>query len=705
MPALVSVNSLELAATAHGVPHLPRSSGTTGLLDRCGPYAPLVRFLLYGLPALSAWRLLLMAWQWERVAAQGAPGTMLLQGLRCDLIVLGWWLAPIALVLPVFLVLRWRRLWTALSSAWLVGGMLLILFLELSTPTFIAQYDLRPNRLFLEYLRYPREVLSMLADGFAAEAIVVMLGAVGIGALLTRGFVRGARADRDWPARRTLMLWPLLALLLFAMIRSSAQHRPANLATFALFDDGMVNSLVANSTYTVIIAAYELRYEAHSSDIYGRMPLAEMVQRARSAMGVSADAFVSDEFPTLHRQLASRRREQPLNLVIVLEESLGAGFVGRLGGDAITPHLDALASRGIWFEQLYATGTRSVRGIEAVVAGFPPTPAQSTVKLSKSQRDFATLASLLRSEGYTSEFVYGGESHFDNMRGFFLGNGFERVVDQADFSAPRFVGDWGVSDEDLFDKTDERLQALHSRGAPFFLLAFSSSNHEPFQFPDGRIALADPQRQSVRNAVKYADHALGRFFEQARTRDYWRDTLFLLVSDHDVRVYGPDRVPVNRFHIPGLILGADIEPLTLTSAASQIDLAPTLLSLMGVDSTHPFPGRDLTRTLAEFGNTPAPVRPRALMQFNDDFAWLEDGVLTVLTPDDPDPGDEGRAYRYRYDAERSRLHALPEPDEEARRKVLAQALLPAWLYGEGRYRIQVPPEALSAPVRSTAGLR
>ena len=108
----------------------------------------------------------------------------------------------------------------------------------------------------------------------------------------------------------------------------------------------------------------------------------------------------------------------------MLEESLGAGFVKQLGGLPITPNLDRLADHGIWFDQLYATGTRSVRGIEAVVAGFPPTPALSVVKLSKAQQHFATLASVLQRSGYRSEFVYGGESHFDNMRGFFLGNGF-----------------------------------------------------------------------------------------------------------------------------------------------------------------------------------------------------------------------------------------------------------------------------------------
>ena len=164
----------------------------------------------------------------------------------------------------------------------------------------------------------------------------------------------------------------------------------------------------------------------------------------------------------------SVRRKKPLNLVIILEESLGATFVESLGGVPVTPNLEKLKHEGWWFEQLYATGTRSIRGIEAVTTGFLPTPAQAVVKLSLAQRNFATLASILGQHGYESEFIYGGEAHFDNMRGFFTGNGFSLITDQKDFKSPKFAASWGVSDEDLFDKTHERLNAKHSEDQPSF---------------------------------------------------------------------------------------------------------------------------------------------------------------------------------------------------------------------------------------------
>jgi phosphoglycerol transferase MdoB-like AlkP superfamily enzyme len=398
-------------------------------------------------------------------------------------------------------------------------------------------------------------------------------------------------------------------------------------------------------------------------------------------MGAPLENFTSDEYPTLRRQVASVRRERPLNLVIVLEESLGAGFVQALGGVPVTPTLSGLADRGIWFERLYATGTRSVRGIEAVIAGFPPTPALSVVKLDKSQRDFATLASVLDRAGYHNEFVYGGESHFDGMRSFFLGNGFHAVVDRADFAAPKFVGSWGASDEDLFAKTHERLQVLHAAGQPFFVLAFTSSNHTPFEFPDGRIELYEQPKQTVHNAIKYADHALGGFLELARASNYWQDTLLLIVADHDTRVYGDELVPVNKFHIPGVILGADTQPRRIDSIVSQIDLAPTLLSLMGIDSEHPFSGRDLTRTLAEFGNRPPLPAPRAMMQFDRNFAWLQDDRVTVLLPN-------GDVRHFDYDQRVKSLQPAAQRDPEMARTALANVLMPSWLYRDRLYRLR-----------------
>jgi len=358
--------------------------------------------------------------------------------------------------------------------------------------------------------------------------------------------------------------------------------------------------------------------------------------------------------------------------VIILEESLGARYVGTLGGLPLTPNLDALAKKGWLFEQLYATGTRSVRGIEAIISGFTPTPALSVVKLGKSQHDFFTLADLLRRKGYFCEFIYGGQSHFDNMRSFFLGNGFHQVIEQKDYENPEFVASWGVSDEDLLNRTHQELLKHHTQGQPFFTLVFSSTNHDPFDFPEGRIELYEQPMQTRNNAAKYADYAIGRFFEQAKKAPYWKDTVFLVVADHDSRVTGADLVPISHFRIPGVIAGEGISQKRDSRLVSQIDLPPTLLSLMGVDNENPMLGRDMTRQSDDYTG-------RAMLQYANTFAYMEGNLLAILQPHKKPKG-----FVFIRESQTLSRHDL---DADLAQKALAHVLWGSMAYQEQIYRL------------------
>lgn len=643
-------------------------------LDPSGPYAPLLALFVTGLLLLSLSRIGLMLWKLERVAATGIWPQMLLQGLRVDVIQLSLLCVLPVLLVPLAAFDAFWPAWKLFTLVWGVACITLLLFLEAATPGFIAEYDVRPNRLFVEYLKYPSEVCAMLWRGFRVHVFAglgaTVLAVWGMSRLMSPWLAQ----ERSWGVLEVWLSWPLVFLLLAFAIRSSTGHRPANPAMFSLTTDSLVNSLILNSTWSVAHAIYSLKHEHKSSDIYGRLPETQVIELALADLGRARVAH--PDLPTLNRLVPSRRRDRPLNLVIILEESLGATFVESLGGIPVTPELEKLKEHGWWFEQMYATGTRSVRGIEAVVSGFAPTPAQSVVKLSLSQQGFFTLASLLGAKGYHTEFIYGGESHFDNMNGFFMGNGFQSISDQKSFRNPAFVGSWGASDEDLFDKAHERISQWHAQGQSFFTLVFSSSNHAPFEFPDGRIELHDEKKATENNAVKYADYALGRFFERARQSDYWQDTLFIVVADHDIRVRGETLVPIRNFHIPALMLGADLEPRRIRTVASQIDLPVTALSLMGIEALHPMIGRDIS---AEDAHLPG----RAMMQFEQHYAWMQGHDVIVLRPDKP-------ATFAHYDPQDKSLHPLPggpEAGSDLERRALANVLLPALLYRNKQYRL------------------
>lgn len=635
-----------------------------------GPYRIFVQMTVVFVLIMTLSRAGLMAWQWQRVSATGSVLPIFIQGVRADLILTGLWLIMPILLSPIFFNKYLFNVWNKISLCWAMLGILLVLFIELATPNFLLQYDLRPNLIFVEYLKYPKEVFSTLWNGFRVGLLLGISASVGASYGLYKALKSNLTNSLEWSFWKITLVWPLALIATLMMARSTLDHRPANPAMFAITHDAMVNSLVINSTYSVLFAVYSMKNESKSSDIYGRMELSKVLEVVKSEPWLKQYQFSDDKLPTYHLQMPTNVRSKPYNLVIILEESLGATFVQSLGGVAVTPNLERLKQEGWWFTQLYATGTRSVRGIEAVVSGYLPTPAQSVVKLPRSQRDFYTIASSFERAGLDTEFIYGGESHFDNMRSFFAGNGIKTIIEQKDFVAPKYVGSWGVSDEDLYNKTHERLIATHKMGKPFFKLVFSSSNHEPFDFPDRGVRLHN--KHTVNDAVKYADYALGKFFDKARKSEYWQDTVFLVVADHDNRVYGNALVPIKKFHIPGLILGGSIKPKRINSIVSQVDLAPTLLSLIGMRTEHPMIGRDLT----VYSDYPG----RAMMQFDNYYAWLEGKDVVILRAEKP-------PLQGRYDAVSGQLTInAAKADSALVQKALAHAQLPSLLYRNSQYK-------------------
>jgi phosphoglycerol transferase MdoB-like AlkP superfamily enzyme len=631
-----------------------------------GPYASLIRLLLVYLCILGLSRMLLTTWQYERLDGLQQFSVVMFNGLRVDLILSGMLLAPLVLLVPLLAHKFSWLLWQRIITIWAVLTVALIVFMELASPTFIIEYGQRPNRLFIEYLKYPREVMSMLWEGYR----LTLVGGVFITAAVAYGIFRLSRSwlvqkQPGWAYWKTLLCWPLMVLVTVVMIRSSFDHRPANPSSFAITPDPLVNDLMLNSAWSVYFAIYNLKHEEESNEVYGELSHEQILAEVHEEKPELIVDAMADP-PIVNPQHATKQRKKPLNLVLILEESLSADYVKTLGGSGATPQLDKLSEQGWWFENLYATGTRSVRGIEAVISGFLPTRARSVVKLSLSQQNFFTIASLLENNGYLTEFIYGGQAHFDNMASFFMGNGFQHIIDREHFDKPVFEGSWGVSDEDVFNKLHDRLQRHHATGQPFFSFAFTSSNHSPYEFPDGRIEI-NGEKQTPENAVRYADYALGQFFEKAQRSEYWQDTIFLVVADHHNRVEGENLVPIEKYHIPGLILGADIEPRRLSTIASQIDLPTTVLSMMGISSSHPMIGRDLT--LAEEQQKAG----RAFMQYDDYFAKMTGEEVVILRP-------EATPLLGRYDHTSQQLYMLGSAESEPYQTALAHALLPGWLY-------------------------
>jgi phosphoglycerol transferase MdoB-like AlkP superfamily enzyme len=587
---------------------------------------PIFNFILIGLVITTLSRFFLFFLFKERVIATQDYWHIFPIGLRMDLILLCY-LSFLPALLITFLPSNFVKYTNNFLVFYSFLFLFLILFVELATPDFVKQYDTRPNKIFLDYLIYPKEVVGMLLKSYLTS-IGITFSILGI--LLYLALKKGKTLfhTQSTSYKFKLMVFPLLAFFLFFGARSSlTSKRPINASNAVFSTDQLTNCLGLNSFYTIAFAAYSIKNEGNTK-MYGKMDEVEAISRVKKYMNVAEADFTEPAIPFLHKQEADTVLEQPYNLVVFLQESLGAEYVGILGGKPLTPNFDALSKEGVLFTNLYCTGTRSVRGIEAVVTGFLPSPSESVVKLGNSQQGFFTLAAALKRKGYSTSFIYGGMANFDNMASFFNGNGFEDIVDQEDFDADgtkyAFKGTWGYSDEDLAVKANNYFKSKGSKS--FFSLMFSTSNHDPFEYPAGRIKLFDKKPATVNNAMKYADFSIGKFFALAKKEAYFKHTIFIVIADHNTRTYGKNLVPINKFHIPAFIVGPGVpKGKVFAKLSSQIDIPPTLLSYLGASFETPMPGRNLNSLSAD-------TKGRAIMQFNDINAFRVENQVVIMQP-------------------------------------------------------------------------
>ncbi len=369
-----------------------------------------------------------------------------------------------------------------------------------------------------------------------------------------------------------------------------------------------------------------------------------MLGRLKTLVAEQNNRFVNPESPRFTRSIRGAGPEKRLNLVVVVEESLSAEYLGSFGNqEKLTPSLDHLAGRSLLFTNLYATGTRTVRGLEALTLSLPPLPGTSILKRPNND-GFRSWGEVMKAKGYDNKFIYAGHGFFDNMNAFFAGNGFS-IVDRSNFAKDEvtFSNIWGVCDEDLFRKVILEGDKSHAAGKPFFSMVMTTSNHRPFTYPDGRI---DIRSKTGRNGgVKYADYAIGRLIAEASREPWFKDTIFVFIADHCAGSAGKSAIPVKKYEIPMLIYAPQhVKAGRVDRLMSQIDVAPTVLGLMNMSYETDFLGRDILKD--------SPNPPRAFISTYQKLGYLTQDRLLVLGP---------RKYEAQYSVDRRSGEARPVP--------------------------------------------
>lgn len=504
---------------------------------------------------------------------------------------------------------KWHR--TLMSGCsllfWVVQ--VFLLFVEFF---FFDEFKSRFNTVALDYLVYPHEVFVNIYDSYPIVWVFVIAAAGG--GLMYFAARRFACYTFNPVSRVQRGVSLIGATVIAGGLALSAGLTEAKFST-----ERTLNEIANNGTVSFVTAAW-----SHNLDyvpFYKTMDKAAAFARTRDLLQEPGTKFVGDP-GSLRKTIAGDTTRPRLNVVIFLEESLGSEFWGSLGRKAptLTPNLDKLTSEGLLFENIYATGNRTVRGFEGVLSSFPPMPGDSIVKRDHSE-NVETIARVLKRDGYNTMFLYGGRGLFDGMKRFTVNNGYDRFVEQKDFTNPTFTTIWGVCNEDLYNRTLEELRAATTTGKPCFATILSVSNHKPYLYPPGRIP-EDPKAQNRDYAVKYTDWALGQFFAAAKKENFWTNTIFVVVADHGARVYGKQTIPIHSYEIPLLFLGpaAVNAPSRNAALGCQLDVAPTILGMIGRPYESMFYGRDLLKPHKNF----------AVLNHNRDIGMYRDRHLAVL---------------------------------------------------------------------------
>ena len=580
---------------------------------------PLITWLaIWFLLLNTSLRLVLMSQTWHAAQLTAATSAAVLgTGLIFDLVTLG-------LALPALLLLESAlgtrktaghvRRWLVLTAAAL--GLFALGFGVMAEWFFWDEFGVRFNFIAVDYLVYTHEVIGNIRESFPVGTLLSMLAAITLAVVWAsrNWLVRAASPIASRHSRVAIWVTSVAAAFVLTSVWSMDARQEGN---------EYQKELSANGLYSMGYAYGN--NEIDYFDFYATKP--------------QQPATPAAELP---RIVTTTR---PKNVVIVTMESLSSSYMTHGGSTQnITPNLDRLAEQGLFLSNLYATGNRTVRGLEAMSLAIPPLPGHSMIWRNDNQ-NMETLGAVLADHAYANHFMYGGYARFDNMDAYFGGNHYQ-TIDRGQFPERHrgFGNIWGLADEHLYDYALEQMDRDAASGKPFLMHLMTTSNHTPFTYPDGRIDL----KRSRQGAVKYSDYAVGRFIEMARSKPWFKDTVFVLVADHCASSKGRTSLPPENYHIPAIVYSpAHIKPHTDTRLASQIDLVPTVLDLLGLPEHTRFMGRSVLHAYPDAG--------RAFIATYQKLGYLTPDQLVILSPGH-------KIENWRLNKQQELISPLPQPD-------------------------------------------
>lgn len=510
-------------------------------------------------------------------------------------------------------------------------SVLILFFSFFAEITFWQEFESRFNFIAVDYLIYTYEVVSNINQSYPLPFLSAIM--IGLTVLVIFIFHRKKYfSDAFTGKTKFYTRLRVTAVIVFGTL------------IYALFVDNSLadtsrnryqNELSKSGIYS-FFSAYK-NNEINYDHFYKLIDSTEAFKIVRNDLKEPNSFYSSNNFSIKRKIKSPLPLPQRPNVIMITMESFSADFMKTFGNNQnLTPTLDSLAKEGILFTNMYATGTRTVRGMEALSIAVPPTPGNSIVR-RKNNNDLTTIGSIFNSQGYNTSFFYGGDGYFDNMNKYFGNNGYNildrprNAIVKEKYSSTRtsiddrnvtFENAWGICDEDLYNEVIRNADQQYKSGKLFYDFVMTTSNHRPFTYPEGKIDI--PSGSSREGAVKYTDYAIGAFLKKIKSKPWYKNTVIVIVSDHCASSAGKNEIDVAKYHIPALIVNlAKKEPFKIEKMCSQIDLYPTLFSMFGWNYTNNLYGKDV---LADN------YTPRIFVGTYQKLAYMENNELVILSP-------------------------------------------------------------------------
>lgn len=446
----------------------------------------------------------------------------------------------------------------------IINATLLTADLELFT-----HWQYRLDATPLLYLDKPGEVFGSVGMWVIARQIAIGLLMFALFAFLYYKFIIIQIRKLQPSGKGGAFVFIMIFLSGFFMIRGGYGLVPVNLSVAYFHDNVFINQASVNLLWNVGNSLLE------STDLENRYLFYKPEVAEKNVKEIFAGKSTRK-----HNILNCDRP----NILFILIESFTAKAIGSCGGNKnITPCFDSLVKQGIFFTNFYASGNRSDKGIVSVISGFPAFPKLSIMKYPSKTQQLPFISEVLKKQGYTTAFYYGGDPDFANIRAYLTNGRFDKIISKKEFDSKDYNAKWGVHDHVAFERL---FSDLNKVGQPFYYMLFTLSSHEPYDVPGKAVITGDDDESKFLNSLHYTDHCIGAFIEKAKKTSWWKNTLVILVADHGHRFPGntANHAPES-FRIPMLWLGGALSDtgIIISHAAAQTDIAASLLSRMGID--------------------------------------------------------------------------------------------------------------------------